>query len=227
MTKEELIVKDLYEAHDGKKIWSKYWKKYLKGCVDKHGYVKVGLKCIDGEYRNFPWHRVIWYLINGVIPDEMQVNHIDENKQNNHISNLNLMTPKENVNWGSGIERRSEKRRGRKHSEETKRKISESNKGKKHTVESKRKISEKLKGKPNVSCSKAVVAVKDGEVVMEFVSMGEAERHGFNHGNISECCNGKRRTYKGYRWYFKEDWLKMQQATQSNERVACDRLEFK
>ena len=35
----------------------------------------------------------------------MQVNHIDESKDNNALSNLNLMTPKENINWATGIER--------------------------------------------------------------------------------------------------------------------------
>ena len=37
----------------------------------------------------------------------MQVNHIDENPANNNLNNLNLMTPKENTNWGTGIERRA------------------------------------------------------------------------------------------------------------------------
>lgn len=37
----------------------------------------------------------------------MQVNHIDENPENNNLDNLNLMTPKENTNWGTGIERRA------------------------------------------------------------------------------------------------------------------------
>lgn len=44
---------------------------------------------------------------NGEIPKGMQVNHIDENKLNNALSNLNLMTPKENCNWGTRNERLS------------------------------------------------------------------------------------------------------------------------
>ena len=35
----------------------------------------------------------------------MQVNHINEIKTDNRLSNLNLMTPKENVNYGTGIDR--------------------------------------------------------------------------------------------------------------------------
>jgi len=38
-----------------------------------------------------------------------EVNHKDENKLNNHISNLEWMTFKENINYGTGIERRAKK----------------------------------------------------------------------------------------------------------------------
>ena len=109
MVKEELIIKDLYEVHDGEKIWSKWYKRYLTGNTDKHNYSRVKLSCIDGKHRSFYIHRVIWYLLNAVIPEDKIVNHIAENPQNNHISNLNLMSQKENVNWGTGIERNIEK----------------------------------------------------------------------------------------------------------------------
>lgn len=51
--------------------------------------------------------RCIWESFNGPIPEDMQVNHIDEDPTNNRLENLNLMTPKENTNWGTGIERRA------------------------------------------------------------------------------------------------------------------------
>lgn len=50
-------------------------------------------------------HRVIWTAINGLIPKGMEVNHIDENKSNNKIGNLNLLTRKDNNNWGTHNER--------------------------------------------------------------------------------------------------------------------------
>lgn len=49
--------------------------------------------------------RVIWETFNGPIPPGLQVNHIDENPANNALSNLNLMTPKENSNWGTRNQR--------------------------------------------------------------------------------------------------------------------------
>lgn len=55
-------------------------------------------------------HRLVWIAFNGQIPENMQVNHLDERPINNALSNLNLMTPKENCNWGTGIERQAKKR---------------------------------------------------------------------------------------------------------------------
>lgn len=219
--REKWINKDLYEVHDGKKIWSKLKKRYLKGCVDKHGYVMINLKCVDGEIRTFYWHRVIWYFINGEIPDGYEINHIDENKQNNHISNLNLMTHKENINWGSGHERSVAKQKGKKLSEEHKEKIVAKLIGRKYSEETKRKISESLINNANIS--KSVVAVKDGEIVMEFASITEAYRNGFNKSAVWLCCKKKyygedNNFYRDYHWYFKEDWIKMQA---THDRVAC------
>ena len=50
-------------------------------------------------------HLLVWKAFNGEIPEGLQVNHIDENKDNNCLWNLNLMTPKENSNWGTRNER--------------------------------------------------------------------------------------------------------------------------
>ena len=45
----------------------------------------------------------------------------------------------------------------------------------------------------------------DGELVREWKSTAEAEQQvGFSHQNISSCCLGKAKTYKGYIWKYKE-----------------------
>ena len=42
----------------------------------------------------------------------------------------------------------------------------------------------------------------DGELVKIWHSINEIKKKiGFSSGAISECCNGKRKTYKGYKWY--------------------------
>ena len=119
----------------------------------------------------------------------MEVNHIDENKDNNSISNLNLMTPKENCNWGTRNERSSKA-------------ISKALKGRNLSEEHKGNISKALKGKANVALSKQVGAFKDGELMMTFPSISEAGRNGFSIGNICSCCNGLRNFHKGYQWQY-------------------------
>ena len=95
---------------------------------------------------------------------------------------------------------------GKHHSEESKRKMSESKTSEKNywygkhlSEETRRKISE----------SKGVNGVlqfsKDGELIAEYSSIHEAERHtGCNHGNISKCCKGKLKSAGGYIWRYKE-----------------------
>lgn len=50
--------------------------------------------------------------------------------------------------------------------------------------------------------SKTVEQIKDGAVVRRWENAAAAEREGFDHRHISGCCNGKRRTHKGYEWRF-------------------------
>lgn len=71
-----------------------------------NGYKKVVLYK-NGVLKNHLVHRLVWMTFNGEIPNDMQVNHIDENKENNCLWNLELMTPKENINYGTGVKRRT------------------------------------------------------------------------------------------------------------------------
>ena len=45
----------------------------------------------------FMEHRVIWVWYNGEIPMGKEINHIDYNRSNNHISNLEAVTHSENI----------------------------------------------------------------------------------------------------------------------------------
>lgn len=99
-----------YEIYEDGRIWSYSRKKFLKPTT-KNGYQVVCLYDNEGNMKQYLLHRVVWESVTGSpIPEGLQVNHIDENKANNNISNLNLMTPKENSNWGTGIQRQSQAR---------------------------------------------------------------------------------------------------------------------
>lgn len=95
-----------YEIYSDGKIWSYKSNKWLKPTNLPNGYQRVWLFNNDGKAKMYFVHRVVWEAVTGEpIPPDKEINHIDERKDNNSISNLNLMTRKENINWGSGIER--------------------------------------------------------------------------------------------------------------------------
>lgn len=216
MTREEYISKEDYTFYENKNIWSKTKKRFLKGYINPKGYVQVWLKCTDGKIREFLWHRVIWFVFNGKIPQDMQVNHINEDKTDNRLCNLNLMTPKENTNHGTRNQRIASKLRGI-----PRHYVTELKKGRKLSEEHKRKISESHINNPLLS--KQVVAVKDNVIVMEFASICEAGRNGFSHSAVCACCRNcymreGNNFYKGYRWYFKSELLAMQKQIASPHR---------
>ena len=74
----------------------------------------------------------------------MAIHHLDENKLNNSLSNLNKLTRSEH----SKIQKKGNKNMfGKHHSNETLRKMSEAQKGRTLSEETKRKISEAAKGR--------------------------------------------------------------------------------
>lgn len=102
-----------YEIYPNEgKIWSYKSNKFI-GVKNIQGYWKCTLYADNGTIWRTNLHRVIWTAVNGEIPKGMQVNHIDENKDNNSISNLELLTPKENTNFGTRNERASNVLKGR------------------------------------------------------------------------------------------------------------------
>ena len=150
------------------KIWDKKKKEFVKEYYTKDGYIIVNLCNDEGKWRTMIYHRAILQAYRGSsIPRGFQVNHINEIKTDNRIKNLNLMTCKENNNWGTHIER----------------------------------VAKANTNHPNMS--KRVQAYdKQGNLVFDFPSAMEAERQGFNQGHISSCCNGKRKSHKGYIWRY-------------------------
>lgn len=136
--------------------------KYMILQNDKYGYKCVPLRK-NGKLRLHKVHRLV---AEAFIPnwfDEPQVNHIDEDKTNNHVDNLEWCDAKYNNNFGTTRER--------------------------------------MVGKQ----SKPVLQLtKTGELVREWPSTMEAGRNGFHQCEISLCCNGKRKSHKGYIWKYKE-----------------------
>ena len=100
-----------YEVYEDGRIFSYLTNSFLKPKTNKGGYQTVRLADDNGKTKLYLVHRVVYETFSGKpIPLGMQVNHIDENKENNSRINLNLMTPKENSNWGTGILRAAKSR---------------------------------------------------------------------------------------------------------------------
>lgn len=78
-----------------------------------------GYNCLkitqNGKTSFYFIHRLVYETFMGEIPNEMQVNHIDETKTNNCLWNLNLMKPKDNSNYGTRNSRISETKKSKKY----------------------------------------------------------------------------------------------------------------
>lgn len=72
------------------------------------GYYLIGLTK-QATQKFYYVHRLVYEAFNDLIPENMQVNHLDERPINNALSNLNLMTCKENINYGTRNERSAKK----------------------------------------------------------------------------------------------------------------------
>lgn len=78
----------------------------LKQQISNCGYVRVCLSK-NGQPKKYSVHRLVWSAFNGEIPEGMQINHINEDKLDNRLVNLNMLTPQENLNWGTRNKRAS------------------------------------------------------------------------------------------------------------------------
>ena len=157
-----------YEVFDDGRIWSYSRKKFLKPTTLPNGYQQVHLYDNEGKIKMYYLHRVVYEAVTGnPIPKGMQINHRSEDKTDNRFfENLELVTPKQNINYGTRNAR----------------------------------ASKSLTNNPKRS--KMVGAFKNGELIFTFPSTMEAGRNGFKQSAVSDCCNGKRKTHKGYTWKY-------------------------
>ena len=69
----------------------------LKPFADRYGYLRLSLGNTDNVYI----HKLVCESFYGPKPElDSQVNHIDCNRQNNHVLNLQWCSPSENIRWG-------------------------------------------------------------------------------------------------------------------------------
>ena len=104
---------------------SKRRGKIIKTHIDKYGYFIVFL-CKDNKTKLKLVHKLLLETFkpdksdfksapdedrNTIKLEDLQVNHIDENKQNNSLNNLEYCTLKYNINYGSRTKKATESRK--------------------------------------------------------------------------------------------------------------------
>ena len=143
---------------------------------NSNGYLIIGLSK-NGKRKTVRINRLVYETFIGDLPQwiatddgehRMEVNHIDEDKTNNCLWNLELVTHKQNVNHGSYKNRIS-----------------------------KTMINNVLNSTPVYQYT------PDLKLVRIYPSQAECKRYGYNQANISACCNGKRKSHKGFIWSFR------------------------
>ena len=172
----------LYEVSNYGRVKSKYTStritdtknKIMKQKYDTRGYFRVNLTK-NGKQKNLLVSRLVAMAFVPNPKNLPMVGHDDDNKENNHVSNLYWTDAAENTAHNGLRERFFEKRRAKMP-----------------------QIIEKL-SEPVIGTN-----VETGEEI-RFKSMQEAQRNGFQSGKISMCCAGKRETHKGYRWRKEND----------------------
>ena len=70
------------------------------GTPDAAGYPMVSWKPQGGPRRFLRLHQVVWMTYKGPVPDGLEIDHVDGNKQHCTIGNLRLLTHQENI-WAA------------------------------------------------------------------------------------------------------------------------------
>ncbi|MEX0416814.1 NUMOD4 domain-containing protein [Bacillus sp. C30] len=166
-----------YKVSNSGDVFSVKSDKIMKPFQTKSGYLIVNL-LKNKKRKNYRVHRLvaIHFLTN--TDNKTDVNHINGNKKDNHIENLEWCTHSENIrhSWDMGLREKS------------------------------REVSRKTVSKAHLANRKKVAQYSlEGELVNVFDSVTDAYKHlnkNIKNGTIAACCKGESKTAYGYRWEY-------------------------
>jgi hypothetical protein len=83
-----------YSVSNLGRLYSKYKSKIINGYKDDYGYIVITPPALGGKRQSIGIHSLVarTFLDNNYIQKKLICDHIDENKHNNKLSNLQLLT---------------------------------------------------------------------------------------------------------------------------------------
>ena len=91
-------IKTIYTVSNKGRVYNTRNKKYLRLTPNKKGYIRVSIYLPDGRIKRMSVHVMVAETFIGEKPSsEYQVDHIDGDKANNNVDNLEWVTPSENI----------------------------------------------------------------------------------------------------------------------------------
>ena len=169
---------------------NKHFPKILKTNRHKDGYQLVGLSK-NGSKKFFTVHKLVAQAFIPNPQNKEQINHIDGNKANNHVDNLEWVTPKENVIHAFKTGLMPYKYVGKSKS---------INIGKRYNGIYKSPILG-MKGAKNPNHSAVLQYDLNSNLIKKWDCISDACRfYGITPSAISGCFSGRLKTVKGYIW---------------------------
>ena len=89
-------VYDLYASDENGNIIHILKKIPTKGNKQRNGYMGCRIRKYGGGFESYKIHRFIYECFNGLIPEGKVIDHINNDKEDNRLCNLQLLTPQQN-----------------------------------------------------------------------------------------------------------------------------------
>lgn len=160
-------------------------EKILTPHIEKNGYLRVNLKNL-GKSNKLSIHKLVAQAFIPNPNNKQQIDHINTDRTDNRVENLRWVTAKENCNNPLTLENKRF-----------------ANMGNKNPMYNKRGILHH-KSKPVIQLT------LNNELIKRWDNACIAHKTmNYNQGNISACCRGKIKKYKGYKWGFEQDYNKI------------------